>query len=90
MPKQQSDQKGSIVVEASIALVIFIGIMAFMINLTNVYIVHDRVQYALTQTVKELSTYSYLYSASGCRKNMTALSRKRKLKRKVSMTLPRI
>lgn len=65
MPKQQSDQKGSIVVEASIALVIFIGIMAFMINLTNVYIVHDRVQYALTQTVKELSTYSYLYSASG-------------------------
>lgn len=61
----QSDQRGSIVVEASIALVVFIGIMAFMINLTNVYMVHDRIQYALTQTVRELSTYSYLYSASG-------------------------
>ena len=65
MQKPQSDQRGSIVVEASIALVIFIGIMAFMINLTNIYIVHDRIQYALTQTVRELSTYSYLYSASG-------------------------
>ncbi len=65
MRELKNSQRGSIVVEASIALVIFIGIMAFMINLTNVYIVHDRIQYALTQTVRELSSYSYLYSASG-------------------------
>ncbi len=65
MRELKTSQRGSIVVEASISLVIFIGIMAFLINLTNLYIVHDRVQYVLTQTVRELSAYSYLYSVSG-------------------------
>lgn len=59
------DERGSILVESTLSLVMFVGVLAFMISLIDIVCLYDRMQYAITQTANEISTYSYVYSASG-------------------------
>ena len=63
MNRKRAAEHGSVVVEASIVLPVFMITVFLVINMVNVFAVHNRVQFALNATAHELSSYSYLYSA---------------------------
>lgn len=65
MEKKKWNERGSVVVEATIALPVFMIAMFFIINLIQIFALHNRVQFALNAAAHELAAYSYLYSASG-------------------------
>ncbi|MGN0642442.1 MAG: TadE/TadG family type IV pilus assembly protein [Huintestinicola sp.] len=56
-PKKES---GSVFVETALMLPVFIVVLFTIIFMANVYIVHNLVQYGITQTANELSTYTYI------------------------------
>ena len=60
----RKDKSGSIVVEASVSLVIFIAAIVSIISLINVFIVHNRIQFALNSAANQIASYSYLYEMS--------------------------
>ena len=57
-----------IVVEATISFTIFLMVVIAIIYMTNIFIVHNKVQFAINSTAHQLSGYSYLYQALGDRK----------------------
>lgn len=61
----KNNQSGAIIVEASLTLTMFICLLASIIALTNLFVIHNRIQYALTQTSNTISHYGYLYTAVG-------------------------
>lgn len=63
MNRRRKAEHGSVVVEASIVLPVFMIAVFLVINMVNVFAVHNRVQFALNATAHELASYSYLYSA---------------------------
>ena len=60
----KTDNRGSIVVEACISLIAFIAMLVSIIGLINVFIVHNRIQFAIDSTAKQIAAYSYLYNMS--------------------------
>lgn len=60
-------EKGSVVVEASLVLPIFVIAAFLFINLINIFILHNKIQFAINAAAHEVSTYSYLYEKSGIR-----------------------
>lgn len=65
-PKQKGEE-GLITVEAVLSLVPFILAILGIISFTNIFMVHNKVQYALYQMGSELSGYTYFYQALGLR-----------------------
>ena len=65
---RKSREKGSIVVEATISLTIFIFAIFSILMLVNVYFIQARMSVALNTAAKEISQYSYLYYALGVNK----------------------
>lgn len=63
--RKEAKERGSVIVEASIILPIFTIVMFFLINIINLYLVHNRIQFALNAVAKEISGYSYLYEITG-------------------------
>lgn len=66
--KIQTEEQGMIVVEATISFMIFLMVVIAIIYLTNIFIVHNKVQFAINSTAHQLSGYSYLYQTLGVRK----------------------
>lgn len=64
----EKDENGMIVVEATISFTIFLMVVIAIIYMTNIFIVHNKVQFAINSTAHQLSGYSYLYQALGVRK----------------------
>lgn len=60
-------EKGMITVEAILCLVPFLMVIVGIISFINIYLVHNRIQYAIFQVGSELSAYTYLYEALGIR-----------------------
>lgn len=60
-------EKGIITVEATLCLVPFIMVIVGIVSFINIYLVHNRIQYAIFQVGSELSAYTYLYEALGLR-----------------------
>ena len=60
--------KGSLTVEAAIALPVFICVVMSLVLLMRIIYVHSIIQHAITQTADELATYSYIYSVTGVQK----------------------
>ncbi|MEG1752775.1 MAG: leucine-rich repeat domain-containing protein [Christensenella sp.] len=58
----RKDEKGSVVVEAVLTFTVFILVMAALVSIISVALLYMRMQFALTNTASELSTYSYVYS----------------------------
>lgn len=58
-------KRGSITVEASIVLPIFICVIISIVFFIKVVITHEIIQHAITETAHELSTISYIYHISG-------------------------
>ena len=64
---EKNNQDGLITVEAILSLVPFIIAILGIISFINIYMVHNKVQYALHQMGAELSGYTYFYEALGLR-----------------------
>lgn len=58
-------QSGMITVEAVLCLIPFMLLILGIISLINVFIVHNRIQYALYGAGSELGSYTYIYEALG-------------------------
>lgn len=61
------NDKGMIAVEATISLTAFIVVVIAIISMINLFILHNRVQFALNAAANELSSYMYLYQVMGAR-----------------------
>jgi hypothetical protein len=57
--------KGSVTVEAAIALPVFICVIVSITFIIKVIYVHEIIQHAITETAGEISSVSYLYYVSG-------------------------
>lgn len=66
-------ERGMITVEAVLSLVPFILAILSIISLTNVFIVHNKIQYAIYQASSELAAYTYFYEVTGVRGGDMAL-----------------
>lgn len=64
LKRLKQDKDGSIVVEASISLIAFIAMLVSIICLINVFIVHNRIQFAINSSANQIAAYSYLYHMS--------------------------
>lgn len=71
----KNKEKGMITVEASIVLVIFLSMMAAMVTVIKIHIVHNKVQYAISQTANRYSSYLYLYEGLGINDMMKKLDK---------------
>lgn len=63
----KEEQKGMMVVEAVITFTVFLMVVIAIIYLINVFIVHNKIQFAMNTAAHELASYSYLYQALGIR-----------------------
>lgn len=64
---KRKNESGMITVEAVLSLVPFILVVLGIISFTNIYLVHNKIQYALYEAGSDLSAYTYLYQATGLR-----------------------
>lgn len=60
-------ENGMITVEAVLSLVPFILVILGIISFINIFMVHNKIQYALFQAGSELTAYTYFYEVSGLR-----------------------
>lgn len=61
------NEKGMLTVEAILSLVPFILVILGIISFINIFIVHNKIQYALYESANELTAYTYFYQAIGLR-----------------------
>lgn len=60
-------EKGMITVEAVLSLIHFIIVILGIISFINLFMVHNKIQFAIQQMGNELSCYTYFYQAFGIR-----------------------
>lgn len=65
---KDSNENGMLTVEAVMTLIPFILLVMGIISLTNIFAVHNRIQYAITNAANQISGYTYIYQAFGIRK----------------------
>ena len=63
----KEEQKGMMVVEAVITFTVFLMFVIAIIYLINVFIIHNKIQFAMNTAAHELASYSYIYQALGIR-----------------------
>lgn len=71
--KGNNCERGMITVEAVLSLVPFIMVIMGIISFINIFMVHNKLQYAMYQAGSELSAYTYFYEALGIRSGDKAL-----------------
>lgn len=65
--KKNNSENGMITVEAVLSMVPFILVIAGIISFINIFMIHNKIQYAMYQISSELSAYTYVYEALGIR-----------------------
>ena len=65
--EKRKREAGMITVEAVLSLVPFIMVILGIISFINIYMVHNKIQYAMYQVGSELSAYTYFYEALNIR-----------------------
>lgn len=65
--KKNNSENGLITVEAVLSLVPFILVIMGIISFINVFVIHNKIQYAMYQISSELSAYTYVYEALSIR-----------------------
>lgn len=63
MKNSKKKEYGMLTVEATLAFVPFLMVIIGIISFINIFMVHNRIQYAIFQVGSELSAYTYLYQA---------------------------
>lgn len=71
----RKNEDGYIVVETTLAFVLFVFLVVSILSLVNIVTVQTRVHYALTQTANELSMYSYVIDALGLTSDIKGLDK---------------
>lgn len=66
--------KGSVTVEATIALTAFMFAIITILTIVNICMVQARISIAINTVAKEMSQYSYLYALTGFNKSEEALA----------------
>lgn len=64
----RKNESGLMVVEAVLSFTTFIIVCLGIIFMINIFMLHNRVQYAITSAAREIAAYSYMYDALGIRK----------------------
>jgi len=70
---KENNERGLLTVEAVLSLVPFIMVILGIISFINIFMVHNKIQYAMYQVGSELSGYTYFYEALGLRSGDLAL-----------------
>ncbi len=65
--KQWKDEEGMMVVEAVLSFTVFIIVCLCVVYLINIFMVHNRIQFALNSAAHEVASYTYLYEGLGLR-----------------------
>ena len=60
-----SDEKGAIVIEATLSLTFFMFLIVMLLSIVNICIAQAKIAVALNETAKEISQYSYMYTLTG-------------------------
>lgn len=63
--KKEKAESGMMVVEAVLSFTVFIMVVIAIVYLINIFMVHNRVQFAINSAAHELASYSYVYTALG-------------------------
>lgn len=63
--KKENAESGMMVVEAVLSFTVFIMVVLAVIYLTNIFILHNKIQFAINSAAHEMASYSYLYAALG-------------------------
>lgn len=61
--KKNDGESGMMVVEAAIGFTAFIMVCFGLLFITNIFILHNRVQFAINSAAHEIASYSYIYTA---------------------------
>lgn len=61
----RTQEKGMMVVEAVLTFTVFLMVVLAILYLIPVFMLHNRVQYAINAAAHEISAYSYVYTALG-------------------------
>lgn len=65
--KKKDGEQGMMVVEAVLSFTIFILVVMVILYLITIFMLHNRIQFALNSAAHELAAYSYVYEAFGIR-----------------------
>lgn len=63
--QKRKDEKGAIVIEATLCLSFFMFMIVTLLTIVNVCIAQAKIGIALNETAKEISQYSYIYNLTG-------------------------
>lgn len=68
------EEKGMMVVEALLSFAVFVTAVAVIVYLITIFMLHNKVQFALNSAAHELAGYSYVYQALGIRSRVKGIS----------------
>lgn len=63
--KQDGSESGMMVVEAVFSFTIFIMVIAAIVYLISIFMLHNKVQFAINSAAHEIASYSYFYAGVG-------------------------
>lgn len=63
----KNKDKGMMTVEVILSFTLFAVVIAILIYFINIFLVHNKIQYAINSAAHEISGYSYFYEALGLR-----------------------
>ncbi len=69
------NENGMIVVEAVISFTAFIMVCLMITFLINIFMLHNRVQFAINSAASEIASYSYLYEVTGLREGSETIQK---------------
>jgi len=65
--RKRNSESGMMTVEAVLSMVPYILVIMGIISLINIFMIHNKIQYAMYQVSSELSAYTYIYQALSIR-----------------------
>lgn len=69
----KDNEKGAIIVEATIALPVFMFAIVTLLTIVNICFAQSKIGVAVNTTAKEISQYSYLYGLTGLNQKQAAM-----------------
>lgn len=65
--KSKTNENGMLTVEATMTLIPFVLVIMGIISFINIFMVHNKIQYAMYEAANEIAAYTYFYEALGIR-----------------------
>ena len=71
--EEARNERGAIIVEATISLSVFMFAIFIFLSVTNICLAQAKVQVAINTTAREISQYMYLYGLTGLNESQAEL-----------------